>query len=62
MKLKHLFRSAILILTMVQLAKVPAAYGGFRPSFRLDYSAWKAAPLFGLALFGLALFGTTGDF
>jgi hypothetical protein len=37
MKLKHLPWSAILI-----LAIVPSAFGGIRPSFRLDHSAWKA--------------------
>lgn len=37
MKLKRLLWSAILI-----LAIVPTAFGGIRPSFRLDHSAWKA--------------------
>src|ERR1700689_3777024 len=37
MQLKRLFSSAILI-----LAIVPTAFGGMRPSFRLDHSAWKA--------------------
>jgi hypothetical protein len=37
MKLKRLLWSTILI-----LAIVPTAFGGIRPSFRLDHSAWKA--------------------
>jgi hypothetical protein len=37
MKLKRLLWSAILI-----LAIAPTAFGGIRPSFRLDTSAWKA--------------------
>ena len=38
MKLKHLLWLAILI-----PAIVPAAFGGMRPSFLLDHSAWKAS-------------------
>lgn len=37
MRLKRLLWSAILI-----LAVAPAAFGGIRPSFRLDHSAWKS--------------------
>jgi hypothetical protein len=37
MKLKRLLWSAIFILLIV-----PTAFGGIRPSFRLDHSAWKA--------------------